>query len=591
MSQLKIKNITMKNFLSVGEVTQSVNFENRDLMLVLGENLDQGGNDNRNGVGKSALVNALCYAFFGQAMTNIKLGNLINKTNGKGMMVTVDFETGGNEYRIERGRGPTRFAFYMNGHDVDSESAHERDEAQGESRLTQQEVERVIGLTHTMFKNIVALNTFSEPFLAMSAGGQREIIEQLLGITKLSEKANLLKDLVRNTKDDIKSEQMRISAVQEANRRIEENIRRLKAKSTAWKNTKNSNIKDIKEALAVLENLDVEKELEAHGELANWKQAESEREGLEKEIATMKRQLQGWENQLGRLQKDAEKNKKGVCHTCGHDLEEEKHQQLADQIQKEIDEIEKEVSQTQATIEKMEDALGSLPQYPCPDTFYDTAEEAYHHRASLEGLEKDLSREESEENPFQEQIEDLAQNSLQEIDYTEINRLTDLKEHQDFLMKLLTNKDSFIRKKIVDQNLSYLNHRLKHYLTQLGLPHEVEFQNDLSVLITEHGRDLDFGNLSRGERTRLILSLSLSFRDVYESINHPISLLFIDELIDNGLDTAGVEAALKVLKKLSRDQHKNIFLISHRDELMGRVDSVLKVIKSNGFTTFDEETA
>ena len=100
------------------------------------------------------------------------------------------------------------------------------------------------------------------------------------------------------------------------------------------------------------------------------------------------------------------------------------------------------------------------------------------------------------------------------------------------MLKLLTNKDSFIRKKIIDQNLSYLNTRLSHYLVKTGLPHEVMFKSDLEVEITQYGRDFDFDNLSRGERTRLILSLSWAFRDVYESINDKINLLFIDELID-----------------------------------------------------------
>ena len=130
---------------------------------------------------------------------------------------------------------------------------------------------------------------------------------------------------------------------------------------------------------------------------------------------------------------------------------------------------------------------------------------------------------------------------------------------------------------------------MEHYIDRSGLPHRVKFLADLNVEIREHGRDLDFDNLSRGERTRLILSLSWAFRDVYESLNTPISLLFIDELIDSGLDTAGVESALAVLKKMARDGQRNVFLISHRDELVGRVGSVMKVVKEGGFTSFSFE--
>jgi DNA repair exonuclease SbcCD ATPase subunit len=157
------------------------------------------------------------------------------------------------------------------------------------------------------------------------------------------------------------------------------------------------------------------------------------------------------------------------------------------------------------------------------------------------------------------------------------------------LLKLLTSKDSFVRKKIIEQNLRYLNQRLTYYLDQIGLPHQVVFQNDLNVEITELGRDLDFDNLSRGERNRLILSMSWAFRDVWESLYSPINVLFIDELIDSGLDTAGMEGALAILKHMTRKRKKSVWLVSHRDELVGRVENVLRVVKENGFTNYSTD--
>jgi DNA repair exonuclease SbcCD ATPase subunit len=187
-------------------------------------------------------------------------------------------------------------------------------------------------------------------------------------------------------------------------------------------------------------------------------------------------------------------------------------------------------------------------------------------------------------------MDELRDQALQEVNWDNINALTEMKEHMDFLYKLLTSKDSFIRKRIIDQNLAFLNKRLQYYLDKTGLPHQVVFQNDLTVEITELGRDLDFDNLSRGERNRLILSMSWAFRDVWESLYQSINLLFIDELVDNGLDAAGVESALSVLKKMSRERSKNIYLISHKDELSSRVNNILKVIKDNGFTSYSNDT-
>ena len=176
---MKIKELTVKNFMSVGNQTQAVNFAQENLTLVLGENLDQGGDDagSRNGTGKTTIVNALSYALFGNALTNIKKDNLINKINNKGMLVTLSFEKNGVEYRIERGRKPNILKFYVN--DIEQEGG-ETDDAQGDVRETQKDLDDLIGMSHDMFKHIVALNTYTEPFLSMRANDQRIIIEQLL---------------------------------------------------------------------------------------------------------------------------------------------------------------------------------------------------------------------------------------------------------------------------------------------------------------------------------------------------------------------------------------------------------------------------
>ncbi len=225
----------------------------------------------------------------------------------------------------------------------------------------------------------------------------------------------------------------------------------------------------------------------------------------------------------------------------------------------------------------------------CPKVIYDNLEEALNHKNTIDGLNKDLELKKAEENPYDEQIEELKNTALQEINWDHVNDLIKVKDHQEFLHKLLTNKDSFVRKRIIDQNLAFLNQRLTYYLDKIGLPHIVEFQNDLTVIITQLGQDLDFDNLSRGERNRLILSLSWAFRDVWENLYRPINLLFIDELVDSGMDASGVESSIAVLKRMTRERQKNVFLISHKDELMNRVNHVLKVVKENGFTSYSTD--
>ena len=585
---IKIQDLTVKNFMSVGNVTQAVDFNKEQLTLVLGENLDQGGDDtgSRNGTGKTTIINALSYAMYGQALTNIKRNNLINKTNSKGMLVTLNFEKQGNQYRIERGRSPNILKFYIN----EQEQKEEIDESQGDSRKTQEDIRTLLDMSHDMFKHIVALNTYTEPFLSMRANDQRAVIEQLLGITILTEKAEGLKDRVKATKDSITSETLKISAIETSNKKIQQSIETLAGRQRAWKSKLKTDITKLQSGITELETLDVDTELDSHEKLTNWTTHNNKINALMKELSTLEPALQRADKSVVKTTKDIEGLDNALCYTCSQPLHEDKKAEILATKNKElIDakayqvEVSDKLSHVTADLKAIGDINGK------PTTFYDSAKEAYEHRQNVDSLKQALLTKEQEADPYQEQIDDLTNTAIQEINWDEINNLTIMKDHQEFLLKLLTNKDSFIRKKIIDQNLAYLNSRLTYYLDKLGLPHQVQFVNDLSVEITQLGQDLDFDNLSRGERNRLILGMSFAFRDVWESLYQGVNLLFIDELIDSGMDTAGVENSLSVLKKMGRERNKNIFLISHKDELIGRVNNVMKVIKENGFTSYEND--
>jgi len=583
----KIKTLTVKNFMSVGNTTQAVNFDRRDLTLVLGENLDLGGDDlgARNGTGKTTIINALSYAMYGNALTNIKKDNLINKTNSKNMMVTIDFEKDGIDYRIERGRKPNVMRFF-----VGDQEKEITDDAQGDSRETQQEIERMLGMSHDMFKHIVALNTYTEPFLSLKANDQRTIIEQLLGITLLSEKADRLKELGKTTKDAITQEEFRIKAVTDANRRIEEQIENLKRRQTLWKTRHDEDISRLETALDQLLEIDIDEEIKAHQALATYRQKEKDISDLQSHLRRA-RQDQIRENKIiEKLEQEIATLNNHQCHTCGQEFHDAKHLQVLAGKRQDLATAEENLITFTNDVAAFTDALTTLGELGAvPTTFYDSEQDAVQHRASVASLQQQLAVKSEEDDPYRDQIAEMQSQGIEEIKFDVINDLTNLKEHQEFLMKLLTNKDSFIRKRIIDQNLSYLNARLGQYLDRIGLPHTVKFNNDLTVSITELGRDLDFDNLSRGERNRLILSLSWAFRDVWESLYQPINLLFIDELVDSGMDSSGVENSLAILKKMSREANKSIWLVSHKDELAGRVNNTLHVVKENGYTSYNTD--
>jgi DNA repair exonuclease SbcCD ATPase subunit len=687
---IQFKNLTVRNFMSVGNATQGINFDRNDLTLVLGENLDLGGDGSRNGTGKTTIINALSYALYGNALSNIRKDNLVNKTNGKNMLVSLDFNINGQEYRIERGRKPNVLRFYINNEDKSS------DDAQGDSRETQEAVERIMGMSHDMFKHVLALNTYTEPFLSLKANDQRAIIEQLLGITLLSERADRIKELNKQTKDAVTQEEFRIRAEQEANKRIEEQIESLRRRQVLWQTKHDSDVSTLVTKYDDLVQVDIKVELQAHKDLAVWSEQKKQQETynslvarstawkqkhdaewqaagrayLDKNRISIDIELAAWAqlaayNQkakdIAELQKlidrcvqDEKKEVKLVeklraeiqelnnhkCYACGQDFHDANHETVLTSKEKALQEASLQALATNTQWIEHTDALlklGELGTKPAthykteaeairhaselaglkqvmdakaaevdpfaeqlseltpvepgtqPVTHYDTEAEAIKHSSQVDSLLQQIATRDAEIDPYGEQIEDMTQQALQTVSYDHLNELTRVQDHQDFLLKLLTSKDSFVRKKIIDQNLSYLNSRLTHYLDRIGLPHTVKFQNDLSVSIEELGRELDFDNLSRGERNRLILSMSWAFRDVWESLYHPINLLFIDELIDNGLDTQGVENALAILKKMSRERNKSIWLVSHREELAGRVENILKVVKENGFTNYNTD--
>ena len=686
-----LKNITLRNFLSIGAVTQAVNFDSKELTLILGENLDLGGDGARNGTGKTTLIQGLTYALFGNPINQIRKDNLINRTNGKGMMVTLEYSSNGIDYKIERGRRPNILKFYVNGEEQKDDSA---DSAQGENKDTQREIERTLGMTPDMFKHIVALNTYSAPFLSLPGGDQRKIIEQLLGITLLSEKADLIKEKIRLNKDSIQQEEFRIKAVEEANKRVQEQIDNLKrrqvlwqkqhdealnklvadydelskidieaelqahkdlsiynelkkkqeqydailARQVAWKQKRDSDIATLQGQYDTLSHIDITSELQSHYDLKVYEANKIELENLNKTIKALEASLKKDQALVNKLREEIKTLEENKCYACGQDFHDENHASVINNKRDLLTVAEGDLAQTQNDLEKNKNNIFVLGEKPTthykteseaikhsseleriqqqivskqneedpyadqliehsvtiigsmPITIYDTEAEAIEHRTIVANLENTIAIKASETDPYGEQISDMEKQALQEISFDKINELTKYGDHLKFLQDLLTSKDSFVRKKIIDQNLSYLNSRLTNYLDKIGLPHTVIFKNDLSVEITELGRELDFDNLSRGERNRLILGLSFAFRDVWENLYYPINTIFIDELIDSGMDTVGVENSMAILKDMARRRNKSIWLVSHREELAGRVPQVLKVVKENGFTSYNTTT-
>jgi DNA repair exonuclease SbcCD ATPase subunit len=588
---LKLKKLTVKNFMSFGNIAHEVDLDDEMLTLVLGENRDTGiviDGSGSNGAGKSSLICAISYVFFDKALGNIKKDNLVNKLNEKNMEVTIDFTKNNDSYRIIRGRKPNVLKFFVNNQEFDESKA------QGENRETQPEIEKVIGINYELFKEIITLSAQNEPFLKLGAAKQREIIEELLGITQLSSKAEILRENIKETQKLIDQELFKNQTIQNLNEKTLSQITRLQKISDKWDKDHIALVSDLTESISGLEQLDVQNELKLHSSKKDLTDISTKYTGIEKDLKQQERSKRTLVRRLDELQEHLTKatiEKK--CYACGQAID-DNHQIMVQSLIDEKIEKEKEISNHNETIKRLTSDLDLIEAQlmkfqETEEPFYSTEKEAWEHNSTIENLKYNLSLETVKINPYIEQIENLKKENLSKIDNSVVEELKTTKLHQEFLLKILTNKDSFVRKKIIDQSLTFLNFRLDHYLTEIGLEHNVKFQNDLTVSIEKMGREYDFDNLSRGQKTRLIISLNLAFRDVFESLNFPINMIFIDELIDNGLDGAGVDCALKVFKEMARSTKKSIFLVSHREEIKPRVNKTLKVIMENGFSSISPD--
>ena len=461
---IKLKNVTLRNFLSVGSVTQAVNLDNQELTLILGDNLDLGGDGARNGTGKTTLIQAVSYALYGTALNNIKQNNLINRTNSKGMLVTLDFEANGVEYRIERGRKTNLLRFF-----IDGKTEDEDNEAQGENKETQLVIEKIIGMSSTMFRNVVALNTYTQPFLSMSQSQQRDIIEQLLGITLLSEKAEKIKIVIKQNKEDIQHEQLKVQAIEEANKRIEEQINSLKSRARLWDAKTNEDITKLKDNIERLKKLDIDAELLGHKQLIVYNERLKEHKDIDKILVRTQADIDREAKSIAKIEKELEILETNKCHTCGQDFHDDAHTQVFESKQESLKEANNhigELAEVYVELEKEKDKIGEVGEQP--NTFYTSEAEAIEHKNRIKDLSGQVERKEQEENPYTDQISDMEKNALQEFDFNRVNELSRIGDHQKFLLDLLTSKDSFVRKKIIDQNLSYLNSRLTSYLDKMG---------------------------------------------------------------------------------------------------------------------------
>ena len=509
MADLNFTRLTIRNFQSVGNAEEELLLNTNLLTLVLGENLDSGGENSRNGVGKSTFISAWYFALFGSGISAVKKDNLVNSINHKNMEVTLEFTKYGKKYKIERGRKPAFLRFYIDDGLVKNP---EEDEALGENKHTQEEIDKIIGVTPELLKQILVLTTESAHVLEMRPAEQRPIIEELLGITTLSSRADTLKELIKNTKEMIKEEEIRIKTVIDSNNRINRMIADLEFASSAFEAKKEKEVNDITSTINELSKIDINKELKVHEQLENLKIAEQEIKKLSRDKSKLASHISAQTKLAENLSIQLESLSNDKCPTCKQNLHDHDTLQtdFMNQLTKIVDDVEKssveleEITKTISEYQEIVDTIGVV------NAFYKSKDEALQHQFLVQTLKESLEKELANINPYVTQIDQLKTSGLQSVSRETLDQYQNLFVHQEFMHKLLTNKDSFIRKKIIDSNISQINYKINSYLKMLMLPNEVSFNNDLTVEIKLLGRDYDYPQLSRGERTRVKIATSLA---------------------------------------------------------------------------------
>lgn len=689
--QIKFKTITVRNFMSYGNVPMQFNLDSPGVTLILG----------KNGVGKTTIMNALVYALFNKSITKVNVDELINWINKKNLEVTVEFEKHGINYKIERVRKGKRF----NGKDTWVKLSIE-----GVDKTTadvEEKIEEIIGMSHDTFVRVIVISALLEPFLKLESAKQTSFIENLFNLTIFSEKAKILNSQIKDTNTAIEVIQNKIDHLTKAQQRHAEQVANAKGRVVNWELSNEQAITSLENSIAVLPKVDFIKETELLKRLKDVKDIITKIEDQEAQVRRAGERMVAWEKNhiqtvsniestlvsLNKIDFDKESDLHFKCKEITDQITEilkqqraltdsiktyrqatEKHknelkalhnkrcpfcQQEFKDVKAKVEEIEKELTEAQKVLDtllsdftKTEEALPNLkservtvessiqvkdfnklldskdqkklltqkladlkevsnPHIEALDVVTDKLKELIDGNKDLSELKAEKQEIERQttiqdlgklleiqnqsqilyakldsyrksENPHYDALAELEAIVLEQADYSEINILTNKLEHQQFLYKLLTKRDSFIRKAFINNNLPFLNRQLKEYLGHL--PFKMEFTPELTAKITRFGSEIKYDSLSNGQMAAVNFGLALAFRDLNQALHPPVNICLLDEVLDFGLDDETVDLASKILKTKARKEKVSMFLISHRGLSKNLFDHAIMVETSKDFS-------
>lgn len=577
---LVFKSISVRNFLSFGNQESVIDLDGQGTVTVIGENLDQGGS---NGAGKTTIINAICYALYNKPFDNISLQRLINSTNSTKntqMEVRLLFDKGPHEYEIYRARGEEyTIQLKRDGEDITpGKGVTECDNL----------ILDVIGISYDLFTKTIIFSGNSPAFLQLPIAQQRKQIEELFNITMLSEKAQQLKEMIRTTEQDIKVSEAVIKQQEVAIELHKKQVRDANNRVNTWENNRISQIEELQETIKLINEIDFDAEQKLHDQQFVLKQEQSL---LNNKLLPLQMEQKNLNKTVKKILEELAHLEEAKCPYCLQDFAgaQEKIKDLNDKVDThgaKLLEIEEQILSIEGDILQSKQSLADVQA----SIQHQNLNELLEIRTNLSANLRKIEELKVAENPHVEVRDSLEGAGSVEVDYKVADTLRKRLDHQQFLLKLLTDKNSFLRQRIINKSIPFLNSRLNHHTSDLGLPHVVKFDADMSCTVAEFGRELDFGNLSAGEKKRVNTAMAFAFRDVLHHLHARTNLLLIDEL-DGALDVPGIDSVIRILKEKARDEDTSVFIISHHPSVIGRLDKNLIIRKEQGFSSIVIEDA
>ena len=569
------KTIRWKNFLPTGNQFTEVSLTDTKSSLIVGAN----------GAGKSTILDALTFALFGKPFRKINKPQLLNSINQSDCIVEVNFDIGRNKYTVIRGIKPNKFEIQQNGVTLDQDA----------SAVDQQKhfEQTILKMNYKSFTQIVVLGSSTfVPFMRLPLAARREIIEDILDIQIFSTMNVSLKEKIKVINDELKDHEYKLSLVKE---KID--MQKKFMLDIDKKNKEDIQEKENRKEILLQEALDYETEILNNDKEIDIKTvAVSDTQTLKTtitKVSTLKEKLSTKRKSHAKEKKFFEEN--DACPTCGQSIEEHFKQEKITLLSDKLAEVEKGVSdlgQQLSDLQVKENTfillIDEINELNLKNRQLNNEIKSLHKR--IEELDNDIRKLRDSDVSQREQFSILK--SLSEDGKRIQETISETKEEKDCLLtaaQLL--KDSGIKTRIIKKYLPTMNKLINDYLEKMEFSASFMLNENFEEVIKSRYRDeFSYESFSEGEKARIDIALLLTWRSVAKLKNSvDTNLLILDEIFDGSLDQNGNSDLGWILKTF--DEKTNVFVISHRDNMVDKFDRCLRFEKHKNFSYVTEESS